>query len=407
MKLTDQEKAMLDGQHGEPTRMFMSMLVTLGEIYDASHLLPVQSAHASGLSVRTLGEAGTRWAEDLAADGARVRVPTSMNVIGIDRTRDLGFGAEWNERQLRIMKAYERMGCYVTSSCVPYYQGFLPRFGEHIAWGESSAVVFTNSVLGARNNREGGPSTLASAVTGRTPCFGLHLAENRRGTLVCKVETPLEDISDFGALGAFAAARVGTGIPVFDGLPQPQLEKLVSLGASLASSGSVAMYHMVGVTPEAPSLEAALGGNQAETFVFGRKELTEYKEKMSSNQNREVDFVALGCPHCSINQLAEIARLLEGKKVSGKVRLWVQTNVSVRGLAQQLGCVDAIEKAGGIVTQDLCVVLSRPEDLGFKSLATNSAKMAFYAPGSNKIPAWYGNVERCLEAAITGFWPGV
>lgn len=407
MQLTEKEKAMLGGEYGEPTRMFMSMLVTLGEIYDAARMVPVQSAHASGLSVRTLGEAGTQWAEDLAENGAKVCVPTSMNVIGIDRTRSLGLSSDWIDRQVRIMKAYEKMGCYVTSSCVPYYQGFLPRFREHIAWGESSAVVFTNSVLGARNNREGGPSTLASAVTGRTPLFGMHLDENRKGTLICKVEAALDDISDFGALGAFAASRVGAGIPIFDGLPQPQLEKLVSLSASLASSGSVAMFHMVGVTPEAPCLEAALGGNKAETVVFGPKELAEYKNKMSSNRNREVDFVALGCPHCSINQLAEIARLLEGKKISGKVRLWVQTNVSVRGLAKQLGYVDIIEKAGGIVTQDLCVVLSRPEDLGFKSLATNSAKMAFYAPGSNKIPTWYGKLEYCIEAALASIWPGV
>lgn len=404
MKLTAQEKAMLDGRHGEPVRMFMSMLVTLGEIYDAPHMVPVQSAHASGLSVRTLGEAGIQWAEDLAREGARVIVPTSMNVIGIDRTRDLGFGHEWTDRQTRIMKAYEAMGCYMTSSCVPYYQGFLPRFGEHIAWGESSAVVFVNSVLGARNNREGGPSTLASAITGRTPYFGMHLNENRKGDLVCRVLAELSDLSDFGALGAFAAERAGSGIPVFDGVSQPRIEQLVALSASLAASGAVAMFHMVDVTPEAPGLEAALGGKKTEIVTFGPVELAEYKAKMSSNTVEEVDFVALGCPHCSLNQLAEIARLLEGRKVSGNVRLWVQTNVSVRGLAGQLGYVDSIEKAGGIVTQDLCVVLSRPEDLGFKSLATNSAKMAFYAPGSNKIPTWYGNVERCIDAAVTGVW---
>jgi predicted aconitase len=407
MKLTDREKAMLDGRHGDASRMFLSMLVALGRIYDAPHMIPVQSAHASGLSVRTLGEAGTQWAEELAEKGARVAVPTTMNVIGIDRTRDLGLSPEWTERQTRIMKAYETMGCYVTSSCVPYYQGFLPRFREHIAWGESSAVVFVNSVLGARNNREGGPSTLASAVTGRTPYFGLHCDENRKGDLLCRVRIEPDDLSDFGALGAFAAERVGSGIPVFEGVPQPGIEKLVALSASLAASGSVAMFHMVGVTPEAPSTEAALGGKKVESVIFGRKELEEYKDKITSNKAGEVDFVALGCPHCSVNQLAEIARLLKGKKVSDKVSLWVQTNVSIRALAKQLGYVDIIEGAGGVVTQDLCVVLSRPEDLGFTSLATNSAKMAFYAPGSNKIPAWYGNVERCIEAAVTGVWPHI
>jgi predicted aconitase len=404
MKLTDEEKSMLDGAQGEPVRMFMSMLTTLGEICNAERLIPVRSAHASGLSVRTLGEAGTLWAEDLARANTKVRVPTSMNVIGIDRTRDMGLPADWVERQERIMRAYAAMGCYVTSTCTPYYMGFLPRFGEHIAWGESSAVVFVNSVLGARNNREGGPSTLASAVTGRTPHYGLHLPENRRGALVCKVETALDDLSDFGALGAFTAARVESGIPVFEGVSHPSLESLVSLCASLAASGSVAMYHMVGVTPEAPTREAALGGASCETVVFGRKELDETRERMSSGTDSRIDFVALGCPHCSINQLAEIARMLDGRRVAKSVTLWVQTNLAIRELARQMGYVAAIERAGGVVTQDLCVVLSRPEDLGFRSLATNSAKMAFYAPGSNKIPTRYGSLRRCLDAAVSGVW---
>jgi predicted aconitase len=405
MQLSDREKAMLDGARGKTVSMFMNMLVTLGNIYGAERLIPVQSAHASGLSVRTLGKAGTEWAEELARDGTRVSVPTTTNVVGIDRTRDLGLKAEWVEQQERIIRAYEAMGCYVTSSCVPYYHGVVPRFREHAAWGESSAVVFLNSVLGARNNREGGPSTLASAVTGRTPYYGLHLPGNRKGTLLCNVETALADLSDFGALGAFTAAHVGSGIPVFEGIASPPLESLVSLGASLASSGSVAMYHMVGVTPEAPDVQTALGGNTCETVVFGKRELAEYRAKISTGVDPDVDFVALGCPHCSLNQLAEIARLLDGKRIKDSVTLWVQTNISVRELARQLGYVDAIERAGGVVTQDMCVVLSRPEDLGFKSLATNSAKMAFYAPGSNKIPAWYGNLQQCLDAAVCGRWP--
>lgn len=380
------------------------MLVTLGRVYDAPYLIPVRSAHVSGLSVRTLGEAGIRWAEDMAAAGARVRVPTTMNVIGIDRAHDLGLPPDWVARQKRVMAAYEKMGCYVTSSCVPYYQGFLPRFGEHTAWGESSAVVFLNSVIGARNNREGGPSTLASAVTGRTPCYGMHLDENRRGGLVCQVTAELGDMSDFGALGAFAAAHAGQGIPVFEGVKAPQLENLVALCASLASWGGIAMFHMTGVTPEAPSTEAALRGGDCERIVFGSRELAEQKEKMSSGVERRVDLVALGCPHCSLNQLAEIARRLEGRHVADGVTLWVQSNVSVRALAAQMGYVDAIEKAGGLVTQDLCVVLSRPEDLGFTSLATNSAKMCFYAPGSNGIPVWYGDLEHCIRAAVTGAW---
>lgn len=404
MQLTDVEKAILDGREGEPARFFLEMLVTLGKIYDAPCLIPVRSAHASGLSVRTLGEAGIRWAEDIAAAGGRVRIPTSMNVIGIDRLHDLHLPREWVERQQRVIDAYRRMGCYVTSSCVPYYQGFLPRFGEHLAWGESSAVVFVNSVIGARNNREGGPSTLASAITGRTPYYGLHLAENRRGQFFCQVEVPLRDMSDFGALGAFTAAHAGQRIPVFGGVTAPALENLVALCASLASWGGTAMFHMVGVTPEAPSAEAALGGVDCERIVFGPRELEEQKARMNSARDRHVDLVALGCPHCSLNQLAEIAGRLEGRRLADGVTLWVQSNASVRAMAAQLGYVATIENAGGLVTQDLCVVLSRPEDLGFTTLATNSAKMCFYAPGSNGIPVWYGSLDQCISAALTGRW---
>lgn len=404
MRLTDEEKAMLDGKKGEAVRTCMEMLVTLGKVFDAPCMLPVQSAHVSGLSVRTLGDAGIRWAEDLAASGARVCVPSSMNVIGIDRLQPLGLPAEWCEKQERVVRAYESMGCMNTASCTPYYQGFLPRFGEHTAWGESSAVVFLNSVLGARNNREGGPATLASALTGRTPCYGMHLDENRAGTVVCRVETPLKDISDYGALGHFMATVPQPDIPVFENVPAPATEELVMLGASLAAWGSCAMFHMVGVTPEAPTCGHALKGKKVPQVVFGEKELREHREAMNCAKSRAIDLVALGCPHMSLRQLKEIADLLDGRRIKEGVSLWVQTNLATRGAAADLGYVEAIERAGGIVTQDLCVVLSVPEALGFRTLATNSAKMRFYAPGSNKIDVWYGTTRHCIDAALTGMW---
>lgn len=404
MRLTDEEKRMQDGEFGEPVKLAMDILVALGEINGAEKMVPVKSAHCAGLSLKSHGIAGTEWAEDLARSGAKTVVPTTMNVVGVDRSRDLNMPEDWTRDQLRIEDAYEQMGCYGTSTCVPYYIGFVPRFRENIAWAESSAVVFTNSVLGARDNREGGPSALASGLTGRTPFYGLHLDENRKGEVLYKVSAKLKTIADYGALGAYVGKRVGMKVPAFDGIETPGIEELVYLGAALASSGGVAMFHIIGVTPEAPDLEAAMKDGPYEVIEITEKEIEAGYQQLTSAKNKKVDYVAIGCPHCSLRQLEEVAKLLMGKKVSRDVTLWIHTNAAIKAMAKQLGYVKIIEDAGGVVTQDLCTILGNPEALGFKTLATNSPKMAFYAPGSNGLETWYGDVTKCIDAAVTGFW---
>lgn len=404
MFLTDQQKRMRDGALGEPVQVAMEMLCALGEIYGAEKLIPVKSAHCAGLSFKSHGIAGMKWAEDMAAKGARVVVPTTMNVIGVDRTRNLGLPADWTEYQLRIEKAYENMGCFGTSSCVPYYYSFLPRFGEHIAWAESSAVVFTNSVLGARDNREGGPSAWAAGITGFTPYYGLHLDENRAGQILFKVTTPLHGIADYGALGSYVGKLTGEKIPVFEGLGHPTTEELVYFGAALASSGGVALFHAIGITPEAPDETTAFHGKPHDVVEFGPKELEQGYANLTSAKSRDVDFVAMGCPHCSLNQVAQLAKMLEGKHVKEGVTMWIHTNMAVKAMAEELGYRKMIEDAGAVLTQDLCVVLSNPEALGFKTLATHSPKMAFYAPGGNGLSTWYGTEEQCVQAALTGRW---
>jgi hypothetical protein len=404
MKLTDEEKRMLGGESGQPVKMAMEIVVAIGEIYGAEKLIPVKTAHIAGLSLKSHGIAGMEWVEDIAKSGAKVCVPTTLNVIGVDRSRDLKMPADWSANQLWIEQAYECMGCFGSSTCVPYYMGFIPKFGESIAWAESSAVVFTNSVLGARDNREGGPTAMASGLTGRTPLYGLHLDENRKGDVHYKVTADLRDIADYGGLGAYVGKRVGTKIPVFSGISYPATEALVYLGAALASSGGVAMFHIAGVTPEAPTVEAAFGGKKYETILITNREIEEGKQQLTSARTNKVDYVALGCPHYSLPQLEELAKLLQGKKVSKDVTMWVHTNVAIKGMARQLGYVRAIEESGAIVTQDLCTILGNPEALGFKTLATNSGKMAFYAPGSNGFGVWFGEAKRCVDAAVTGFW---
>jgi predicted aconitase len=404
MKLTDAEKRMVAGEEGDQARMAMEILMAIGKVYGAEKLIPVASAHVAGLSLKSHGIAGMEWAEDLALKGARVRVPTTLNVIGIDRSRDLGLPVVWTKNQGRIEEAYRCMGCYSVSTCVPYYCGFLPGMKEHIAWAESSAVVFTNSVLGARDNREGGPSALASALTGRTPYYGLHLEENRRGDLLFQVEADMKDLADYGALGGYVGRLAGNRIPVFDGLPKLTLEELVYLGAALASAGGIAMFHIIGQTPEAPDLETVFGGKKYDTVLITEKEIEEGRQNYTSATENKVDYVAIGCPHCSLGQMRELAELMQGKKVHKDVTFWIHTNIAIKYLAKQLGYVQVIEAAGGIVTQDLCTILSTPESLGFKTLATNSGKMAFYAPGSNNMKVWYGSIRQCIRTAVEGYW---
>ena len=406
MRLDDADKRILDGAEGPTYRMAMEMLVGLGKIYGAEKLVPIRSAHVAGLSLRSHGIAGMEWIEETAAAGARVKVPCTMNVIGVDRSRDLGLPKEWCEHQLRIGKGYEKAGCFGTSSCTPYFYGFVPKFREHIAWAESSAVVFTNSALGARDNREGGPSAFAAALIGKTPYYGFHLEENRHASMKFRVTAPIRDIADIGALGAYVGKIIGTRNPAFDGLHELTMEEHCYLGAALASSGGVALYHVMGQTPDALAIGDKVLAPDCVEVELGAKELQAGYAQLTSNADRDVDYVAIGCPHLTLNQVAEIAAYIDGKKVRKGVTCWIHVNTAVKGMARQLGYMDVIENAGAVLTQDLCTILSIPEALGLKSLATNSAKMAFYAPGSNKLPTWFGSMRNCIDAAVSGTWKG-
>jgi hypothetical protein len=407
MKLSDREKRMLDGEAGEAIRKAMEVLRAVGEIYDARGFAPIRTAHIGGLSIKTLGDAGLQLVEEFQSEGAKVVVPTTLNVIGVDRWkwRSLGLPEEWARQQLRVVTAYEKMGCDSTCSCCPYYHGCLPKFGEHVAWAESSAVVFVNSILGARDNREGF-TAFASALTGLTPLYGLHLPENRKGHCRFRLEVMPEGLHEWGALGAYVGRKIGDKIPVFENVPPVDTETLVSFGAALAATGAVPMFHIVGTTPEARTIEEAFGGVPPAAEVLTAREIKEGTEQLTSATSREVDYVAVGCPHFTLRQIAEVAHLLNGKRVSESVVLWVHTALPIFSVAEKLGYVQTIERAGGRVTVDVCTILGNPEALGVKTLATNSAKMAFYAPGSNHLKVWFGSLKNCIQAAITGKWKG-
>jgi len=390
MRLTTEERDMLSGKGGRASKKCMEILVALGEIYGAKRLVPVSSVQVSGVSYKNLGDAGIEFLRELAEDG-RARVKTTLNPAGMDLTNwalqgiDSGFAT----RQLEIIDAYRRLGLEISCTCTPYLAGNEPRLGDHIAWGESSAVVYANSVLGARTNREGGPSALAASLTGRTPLYGYHLDENRVATLIVDVAVPLGSPEDFSAMGYFVGKVVGNGVPYFRGIREAGLEESKELSAALASSGGVAMFHMAGVTPE-----AGRAPKGTETISFGKRDLAVSTAGLSDEG--DPDFVSVGCPHCSLEELATIAGLLRGRKVTRE--FWICCSREVKRQSDERGYSKVIEGSGAKFACDTCMVVAPIETMGFRVVATNSAKACHYLR-NNGLRVRFMTLGRCVMEA--------
>ena len=281
------------------------------------------------------------------------------------------------------------MGIVVSATCTPYLAGNLPRFGEHIAWSESSAISFSNSVIGARTNREGGPSALAASLCGVTPNYGLHLTENRKPEVSVNVSAKLEDSSDFGALGYVVGKQVKNKIPYFRGITYADTDQLKALGAAMAASGAVALYHVENLTPEAHMMNP----EGLEKVSICEKDLQDTFSQLSTGN--EPDIVILGCPHASLKEIMTISRKLEGRKL--KKPLWVCTSRMVKEAANRMGFTQSIEAAGGRIVADTCMVVSPIEDLGYKTTAVNSGKAANYLPGFCKQNVVFSRLDTLIE----------
>ncbi len=401
LELSTEEQAMLAGDFGPGVRKAMEIIVTLGQIYDARRLTPVSSVQVAGVSYRNLGEAGLEFLRDWAGQSTRVRVPTTLNPAGMDLQvwRELGFPESFASRQLAVIEAYHRLGVRTTCTCTPYLVGNAPRMSEHVAWAESSAVSYANSVLGAHTNREGGPSALAAAITGRTAAYGLHLDENRRATLQVQVRCPVRTLSDFGALGYLVGKAARNRVPYLVGLEEACSDTaLKALGAAMAASGAVALYHVAGVTPESDQPDVLVPGHE----TIAVDDLQPAYDALNSD-TREIDLVWFGCPHASLEEMADVVRMLDGRRV--KAALWITTAREVRKRAKAEGLVAAVEASGGRVVADMCAVVAPMRELGFRTLATASAKGAAYLPSHAGLQVRYGTVEQCVEAAVTSTWP--
>jgi len=371
-------------------RMFR-LLVSLGDIYGADRMIPVGSAQVAGVSYKSIGDPGVEFLEDYAGKGAVAKIVTFLNPAGMDIEdwQELKIPPNFAEKQLRIMSAFKKMGIVISATCTPYLAGNLPRYGEHIAWSESSAISFSNSVIGARTNREGGPSALAASLCGVTPNYGLHLDENRTPQVLVDVNATLADNADFGALGYVVGKQVKNRIPYFRGIKDADTDQLKALGAAMAASGAVALYHVENLTPEAHLMKT----DGLEKLSVTGKDLDETFSKLSTG--KEPDIVIIGCPHASLKEIMTISRKLEGKKL--RKPLWVCTSRMVKEAANRMGFTQTIEAAGGKIVADTCMVVSPIEDMGYKTTGVNSGKAANYLPGFCKQNVVFTRLDTLLE----------
>jgi len=383
MHLSREEEEALQGERGETLRKAMEILVALGDIYGADRLIPVRSVQVAGVSFKTIGEAGLEWISDLQG---KVVVPSVLNPAGMDlsRWREMKIDEKFANKQIEIVNAYRRLGISPDCTCTPYQiRPDSARRGDHLAWSESSAVSFANSVIGAKTNREGGPSALAAALVGKTPRYGYHLEENRVPTHKISVEADLE-ASDFGLLGYIVGREVGEGVPRFTFRRRPKVYELKALGAAMAASGSVALYRFEEDAPAAPK--------GTEEITVTESDIEAVREENGADD--DVDIVAVGCPHSSQQELENLARLLAGKKV--KREFWICT---ARGVAERCPrLIEKIEGSGAKVFCDTCMVVSPASDR-YEKMMVNSGKALAYVPGLCKIKAAYGSAEECVKVA--------
>jgi predicted aconitase len=425
MRLSEEEKAMRDGAHGQAVAKAMNLLIRYGEALGAEDF--VYTNNIAGVP-----GSSPKWVKDYyAADGGDYRAVFSRFDLDSDEVVDVprinGFACHlqggmdpelWREQGMTAeafvnFQADEREvaghGIQVLKTCTPYLAGNVPVMGEHCAWMESSAVVFCNSVIGGRTNCEGRESTSAAMLANRIPNWGFHKDDFRKGQHLIEVQAPVDSIFEWGLLGYYTGGAVEDAIPVLDGaIADPALIKHKHFGAAAASSGGVEMYHMAGITPEAPSVEAAFGGPaRGERFTYGPRERRETYERLNSvGESRDVDYVMLGCPHYSADQLADAARMLEGRTVHPNSALWIFTSRAVKATAEASGSADVIRGAGAKLMTDTCSAISQAVPPGTKVAAFDSAKQTHYLPAIMGIEGWFGTTQECIDAACSGRWEG-
>lgn len=414
MELTENQRSILDGSRGDFLAECTRWLVEWGDVMGAQRLVKVDNTHAL-LPVPNLMAAGAseetldRYLAPLRTACRHRTAPHCLcTVHATFVTLDEVDIAENDPKQVQIQKELAQMaaaaGFIPTFTCAPYLVGNVPLIGEICAWTESSAVVYANTILGARTTRHGTESAIAASLLGWVPEFGVLLDKNRKGTLRIEVTADLKDPTDWGALGYFAGKQVGLGIPVFNGVRRPSQAEAKQLCAALATSGGVTLAHIAGVTPEAPSLEAAFHGTVPEqSILFDNRRLEEMYASLRNFSRDDIDSVILGCPHASIQEISQIAALLDGKRVADGIKLWINTARGTKGSSDAIGYTEIIENAGGQILCDTCPTNIR---IPAKRIVTPGFKQAHYARGMVDAEVMVAKTEPCIRAAIAGRWMG-
>lgn len=407
MNLTPRDQQLLNGDLGPAPKMAMHILVQLGEVMGADEMMDITQVHVDGCIYES--EAHLDFAEKLASLGGRVILPTSLNATSLDlhNWQSWGVSTAWASKAQRMANAYLSMGCTPTWTCAPYQTEFVPKFGQQIAWAESNAIVFANSVIGARTNRYGDFTDICAALTGRVPKAGLHLTENRRGELLFDLVNLTDalryDDAFFPVLGHYLGINTGSKIPVIQGLPSdtPQ-DSLKALGAGAASSGGVALFHAIGLTPEAPTLEAAFGGNTYDRNEITLADLNAARADLSSATGSQLDAVVLGSPHFSLQECLRLAELMAGKHTHPSVEFIVTTNRMVSEALRARGVLQTLTDAGVRLCEDTCILLSPMLRQEIRVLMTNSAKYAYYTPSLLERRVVFGSLRDCVASAVAG-----
>jgi predicted aconitase len=407
LELTDRDEAFLAGEFGSGAELAMRIVVRVAETMGAAQLLDITSAHVDSCIFN--GIAGLDFAERLREGGARVSVPTTLNVASLDLLHpELNHGDEESKANaMRLVDAYVDMGGRPTWTCAPYQLHERPDFGDQIAWAESNAIVFANSVLGARTNRYGDFIDISCAITGRAPAAGFHLDSGRRGTVLFRLaglpEALLTEDVFYPVLGHLIGLRCGTGVPIIEGLPESTTEdQLKALGAASASSGSVALFHALGVTPEAGSLDSATQGGSFDIIDIGPLDVVVARDQLTTRTDLPLRAVALGTPHLSIDGFAQLHQLLDGMVVHDSIEFYVSTARETLEEVERRGWVAPMERAGVTLVTDTCTYVAPIIRSVDGIVMTDSGKWAWYAPGNIGVEVAFGSMAECVRSAEVG-----
>ena len=408
MKLKEDEKAMLAGEFGQPVKRAIEYLIKLGEFFGAEEFVDIRSCWQD-CSFAMHHEVGLQLVEELAAQGGKFRAIAIMGPCDMPEWwQEIGQREEDAKKTFRLIEAYKKLGGYLAYTCISEECIELPAFGEHCHWGGSNLAIYVNSVLGARTNVAGVGTGLMCAITGKTPKFGLHLDENRLGKVLVQVDVELKSLTDWDALGYYVGMQLREYgmIPVFQGLPKNILEGARRrLDGALMAYGTMGMYHIVGSTPEAPTLRDAFGGRKPLKELVVTRENLDAMYDYFPVKDKKIDLVIIGCPQTEVDEIALIADMLKGRRIHPDVAFWINTTPKFKHLIEEMGYAKIIEDAGGRITYRACVLWMTPrylaEKLGYRRVLTPDIKYAHYLVGYGMQPV-FRPIPVCIESAIAG-----